>query len=321
MNLLDPTIIVNLCDYSFGDQSGQQCGICYIKNANIENVEFLSKVDEIVRSGREYMTLFIDNIRLYNRSGIKYTASELSNHSSRVFKDKVVSELFEKNDLLKLCGLIPSMKFIIFTGFEDTPIDDEIFDKIPENVLKIYASNSISFGGKVFPIPYGIKRKMVQWDNSHDTMRSLINISVIPNKLLYINHSITNSDRIGIADLFSNKDWATVVSENLKYSDFLNNIKNHKFMICPDGNAIGCDCHRDWEVIYMRRVPIVKDSEYLRKIFKGFPVLFVNEFADVTDDLLLKNDFLYIEALNNDFDKMDMELVFNECISKSIKNN
>jgi hypothetical protein len=56
-------------------------------------------------------------------------------------------------------------------------------------------------------------------------------------------------------------------------------------MICPDGNAIGCECHRDWEVIYMRRVPIVKDSPYLRKIFEGVPVLFVNSVLDVSVDL------------------------------------
>ena len=40
----------------------------------------------------------------------------------------------------------------------------------------------------------------------------------------------------------------------------------------------------------MKRVPIVKDSEYLREIFDGFPVLFVKDFCDITEDLLKEND-------------------------------
>ena len=37
-----------------------------MKDANLNNVEFASKVFE-VKKERDYMTLFIDNIRLYKR--------------------------------------------------------------------------------------------------------------------------------------------------------------------------------------------------------------------------------------------------------------
>ena len=130
------------------------------------------------------MTLFIDNIRLYNRDGIKYTKIELSNEVSKQYKDKRVKDL-ENNDLLKLCSTIPNLNFIIFTGFEDTPIDDEIFDKIPENVLAIYASNCQSFGGKVIPIPYGLQRKLHPYDSRQEILSSKLNSEVRPNKLLY----------------------------------------------------------------------------------------------------------------------------------------
>ena len=66
---------------------------------------------------------------------------------------------------------------------------------------------------------------------------------------------------------FSKMGIQVVVLNNIPSTIYLNAIKNHKFMICPDGNAIGCECHRDWEVLYMRRVPIVVRSEYLEKIY------------------------------------------------------
>jgi hypothetical protein len=285
MKLLEPTFFHINCDYSFGDQSGYQNGLVSIKDANLSNFEFLNKVDECIKQGKKHMTLFIDNIRLYKRDGIKYTAGELNNEQLRIYKDKVVADFFLKNDLLFLCGQIKNMNFIIYTGFEDTPIDDEIFDKIPENVLKIYASNAISFGGKVVPIPYGIKRKLNQFDNNHEILKQTINVEITPTKLAYLNFSITNPNRKKIIDSFRNESWVTIEINKLNYSNYLINLKKHKFVFCPDGNAIGCDCHRDWETIYMKRVPIVLDTSYLREIYKDIPVLFVKDFSEVTEDV------------------------------------
>ena len=321
MKLLDPTIIRDLVDYSFGDQSSNVHNLWdgYMNKANSTNQDFLSKC-EIFKNNKSVMTLFIDNIRLYKREGIKYTKIELSNESSKQYKDNRVKELGDQ-DLLFLCSTIPDVKFIIFTGFEDTQIDDEIFDKIPENVLAVYASNSISHGGKVIPIPYGIQRKLNPYDMRQDILSNNINSKINPEKLLYINHNVnTNPERISINERFINESWVTTETPKSSnpndYQNYLNQIKNHKFMICPDGNAIGCECHRDWEVIYMRRVPIVKDSPYLRKIFEGIPVLFVNSFLDVSEELLLNNNDLYESMQTFDLDRLDFNKIYFDILKK-----
>jgi hypothetical protein len=308
MTLLDQTYLSQNCDYSFGDQSGQQCGICQMKLANSTNVEFISKLFEI-KEKRNYMTLFIDNIRLYNRHILNIKDSDRS----------YVDNLMKNNDLLKLCSEFDEMNFIIFTGFEDTPIDEFIFEKIPNNVLNIFASNAISFGEKVIPIPHGLQRKMYPNDNRHIILRKFLenNYHIESEKLLYINHNINSnlSERGNLSDVFRNKDWSTINSERLDYTSYLSDIKRHKFMICPGGNAKGynkegeivhAECHRDWEVLYMRRVPIVKDSNYVREIFKDFPVLFVNNFEEVTENLLLENESLYRKASNLEISKLDI---------------
>jgi len=319
MNLLDPTYIRDICDHSFGDHPGLGLYGGYMNPANIDNQEFMNKYKELIGK-KSYMTLFIDSIRLYNRSGIKYSAVELINEESRKYKDKVVIEYFRENDLLDLCSKLPDMKFVIFSFFDDTPIDEFIFDKIPENVISIYAANAISFGGKVIPVPYGIQRKMNASDNRHDILLSFINQEYQPTKLLYMNHNIGhNPNRIKINQYFSDKSWATMRNPagSNEYVNYLSEIKNHKFMICPDGNAIGCECHRDWEVLYMKRVPIVIRSKYLEKIFDGFPVLMVDNFSDVTEELLIQNDHLYQKALKLDMNKLDIRVLYNNIIEET----
>ena len=68
MELIEGVALSRLCDYSFGDQAGQWSNIHthFMKDASFLNVEFASKVFEIKKS-RDYMTLFIDNIRVENR--------------------------------------------------------------------------------------------------------------------------------------------------------------------------------------------------------------------------------------------------------------
>ena len=242
MNLLDPTYIRDICDYSFGDHPGLELYGGYMKPANINNIEFINKYNEL-KGKKKYMTLFIDSIRLYNREGIKYSAIELVNEYSRNYKDRVVKEYFRENDLLDLCSKLSDMKFVIFSFFDDTPIDEFIFDKIPENVISIYAANAISFGGKVKPMPYGIQKKLYPWDNRHDILKEFIKYDYVPSKLVYMSHNVGhNPNRIKINEYFSDKSWATIKNPSgiENYVTYLKEIKEHKFVICPDGNAIGC---------------------------------------------------------------------------------
>jgi hypothetical protein len=272
------------------------------------NLEFVSKVFEISQK-RNYMTLFIDNIRLYNRE-IKDVKPEDLNY---------VNSLMSKNDLLDLCSNFKDMNFIIFTNLEDTPIDEFIFDKIPENVLSVNAVNAISYGGKVNPIPYGLQRAMNPNDNRVGVTFNFINFpEVDPITLLYVNHSDnTNVERIGIKDIFRNKSWSIVQDHKISYSEHLGKIKQSKFVVCPIGNAI--DCHRNWEVLYMRRVPVMKRYEYLEYLFRDYPVLFVEDYNDVTEELLIENENLFQQALTMDLKNLDLNHMYDKIVSSSMQ--
>jgi len=311
MELIEGIALSNLCDYSFGDQSGQWANIytSYMKSPSLTNTEFVSKLFEVKKT-RDYMTLFIDNIRLYKRKIEECNAEDWN----------YVQSLWNEGDLLSLCSEFADMKFIIFTNLEDTPIDEYIFNIIPDNVLSIIAVNAIANCGKVIPAPYGIQRKMHPNDNRSEYLKLAMKHSYPHHaqKLLYVSHNENSHlERKGTKEMFFDKSWATVDIERANYDDFLFNLRNHMFVLCPRGNAV--DCHRNWEVLYMRRVPVMKKNFYLEKLYNDFPVLFVNEYSEVTEDLLHNNEELFIKAQSMDliylslphwFEKMCLEARF-----------
>ena len=86
-------------------------------------------------------------------------------------------------------------------------------------------------------------------------------------------------------------------------------IQAHKFMLCPEGHGI--DCHRNWESLYLRRVPVMKKSPYFARLMEGFPVLFVKDWPNITKLLLEENDHLYQEAQTMSLKKLDLDLIYN----------
>ena len=309
MELIEGVALSKLCDYSFGDQSGQWGSIytSFMKDANFLNTEFATKVFEVMKT-RDYMTVFIDNIRLYKRNIASVKPED----------EKYVNALMSRSDLLELCGNFPQMKFIIFTNLEDTPIDDFIINRIPENVACISAVNAITHNDKVIPAPYGVQRRMNPSDDRIEQLTQYMeHVPSEPRGLLYVSHNeSSNAKRQGIKNLFYDKDWAEVNEQRVPYNIFLYNLSGSKFMICPVGNAI--DCHRNWEVLYMRRVPIMTRDPYLEVLFKNYPVLFVDKYSDITEELLLANDNLFQQAQTMDLSDLTLPKFFDNIVDRYV---
>jgi hypothetical protein len=306
MKLLNPELLQQMVDYSFGDQSGVLGGVpnAYMKKANVNNQEFFEFMS--TRKDTKPITLFIDNIRLYKRP-LEY--SDWLHLKPISEQDKKWLSQFDDENLLDLCKRWMGFKFIIFTAFEDTPLDNNIWGRIPENVLAIYSVNSVVFGGKVYPFPHGIERKMYEGYDHHETLLDMMDSPIQPENLLFIAHRQDTGNRKDLVDLFKDKDWVTMT--HLPYRQYLTGIKLHKFVLCPSGNGI--ESARNWETLYMRRVPVMIKHPYMQELYKDFPVLWVNDFAEVTEELLKDNDHLYEQAQKFDMELLDLDWWFNKC--------
>ncbi|MBT4856206.1 hypothetical protein HOM50_04660 [bacterium] len=84
---------------------------------------------------------------------------------------------------------------------------------------------------------------------------------------------------------------------------YLQDLKESRFVLSPKGN--GLDFYRHWEALYLGCIPILTTS-LLDGFFKDLPVLIINDWKEVTEDLL---DKTYDEFSKREFnyEKLDFK--------------
>ena len=191
-------------------------------------------------------------------------------------------------------------KFILVTGQSDFSITDDIYNFVVSHISVVWFAVNAECS-KVNPIPLGIS-------GCDFCLKENFRISNTPNKLLYVNHRNENFPqiRIPLYEHFSKFNWATVRipydrGEISKYQDEL---LDHKFVLCPRGN--GVDTHRMWEAIYSGVIPIVK-THYTHSFEANiFPILFVDSYTSVTEELL-NQKYLEYTSIKWNSDALDMK--------------
>jgi hypothetical protein len=121
---------------------------------------------------------------------------------------------------------------------------------------------------------------------------------------VYMNFNInTNPGKRELPyNILKNKPWVTVRmgANGQNYDDYLDNIYNHKFVICPEGNGI--DTHRIWECLYMGTIPIVSDN-INNAFYRGLPICIVDDWGKITEDFL-DSSYGVISARAVSFEKL-----------------
>jgi hypothetical protein len=71
--------------------------------------------------------------------------------------------------------------------------------------------------------------------------------------------------------------------------------RDYAFEMSPHGN--GLDCHRTWEALLLKCVPIVKTSP-LDSMYDGLPVVIVDDWSEITEENLSAWQARYAEAFD-----------------------
>lgn len=173
---------------------------------------------------------------------------------------------------------------------------------------KWYGQNSYS--SRVTPIPIGFEN--TRWESSFglktEWLHSIRNLDCEPSSAVYLNcNRNTNlSERQYCYNIAKDLGCVTIDEPNLSYNEYLKKIKQHKFVLSPRGN--GLDCHRTWEILMMKRVPIIKKEGNLESLYRNLPVMFINDWVDLMEinlDKVYKNfsfdsqDYLNFEYWSN----------------------
>lgn len=79
--------------------------------------------------------------------------------------------------------------------------------------------------------------------------------------------------------------------KRINWDEYIKVLSSYKFAICPDGN--GVDTHRLWECFYLKVIPIVLDSDFIRivKDTYNLPMIILKDWDDIIRTELIYQDF------------------------------
>jgi len=197
-------------------------------------------------------------------------------------------------------------RLILITHNSDCNIDDTYL--LPENIIVWHTQNVNTINPRIQSIPIGLEndRWFPQVQKKSKMLEKLKERQNIRN-LVYMNHNITTNPikRLHLYELFKNRVWVTSARgvNGEGFDEYLDNIYNHDFVICPEGN--GMDTHRTWECLYMNTIPIEKRN-INNQFYTDLPICFVDEWEEVTEDFL-KSEWQRINSTNWNYEKLDFK--------------
>lgn len=156
------------------------------------------------------------------------------------------------------------------------------FNEIPDNIIAWYCTNLAINHHRSHWLPFGINE---EGNNTSAVISEYIGKP--KRKLLYLNFQNHTSERVQLKQhyaAFAGEGWVTLEQKaNVPYREFLNEMAQHEFVLCPSGN--GLDCYRTYEALYLGCIPVMAKSEFAFK-FQRLPVLLVPSLFEVTPAVL-----------------------------------
>lgn len=195
--------------------------------------------------------------------------------------------------MLKNSKFCENEDFVLVTHNSDINFDKTnvlaVLNLFP-NIKHWYTQNLLFDHPKVSPIPIGIANP--KWSHGNqDRFNKIIKENNKKNNLFYANFNISTNpaerrycyNQIGLecpesypnaASISDHDDFVINTQEN-----YLRKISKSYFTISPDGN--GKDCHKTWESLYLKSIPIVTDSFFARKFRDmGIPILVIDDWRE-----------------------------------------
>lgn len=168
---------------------------------------------------------------------------------------------------------------------------------------KWYTQNLCLHHPKISMLPIGFANSMwphgnLDLFNRDDFIKSLS----FKTQKVYFNFNIgTNpTKRQQCFDIISQKVQHLA---HLRPNENLLRMKDYEFCICPEGN--GVDCHRFWEALYLKCVPIVINSPFIETLQRNnIPLVILDKWEDLDVNSLRYSNYTFDEYTIDRFVKL-----------------
>ena len=246
-----------------------------------------------------------------------YTSPRDFNFTYRIKEDIENNFIFVKTELLKDIiervndgSIILPENFILLTHNSDINITDSIADQVLVELPKIkswYAQNMLCDTANVHPLPIGLANP--KWEHGRiSRFQKVAKQNLDKTEIVYVNFNIATNihyrkdclRQLGLKINTVYPDNPSALSHNefalATQEKYLEDMARSYFTVSPFGN--GADCHKTWEAIYMKSIPIViKTTMSSRFKLMGIPMLILNDWSEYKD--LKLSESLYQKTWNN----------------------
>jgi hypothetical protein len=265
-----------------------------LKKINLTNVRFkiyystVFKVKTYIRR-ITYRFFKFNRPTSYSRitgDGFRALAQHIYDDCSGVNTSLVVTNdiVFVRSDLLYtyIKKVHPKINYpyILISHNSDKNITGELTKYIDNKIIHWFGQNILINSPKISPIPIGLSNFHYK---GRDYLSELSKLSLLDCKknglVLSCFSEETSAKRQTIKEELK-KYHVVRTFEQLKQEDYLKTISEYKFIASPEGNGI--DCHRTWEAMYLKSIPIVErnvTTEYFEKI--GLPIVLINDWKEL----------------------------------------
>lgn len=213
-------------------------------------------------------------------------------------KTDYIADFFSKID--------PRFNFVLFTGNSDYSINESHLPYLNDRrVIKWFAQNANINHPKLRPIPIGLAPIGYSHGDIH-AVNKVRNEFNEKQNMFYANFAVQNNrtereyclQQTGISltpDINGGWDgFAGGYKLPNNFEGYLRDLSKSYFCLSPKGNGI--DCHRTWESLYVKTIPIVTRS-IVTEAHKDMPIIILDDWSDFKKINFTKE--LYHEKWNN----------------------
>jgi len=143
---------------------------------------------------------------------------------------------------------------------------------------------------KLQSIPIGIANEIWPHGNE-DVLTKIKNENNIKNNLIYANFNISTNFEERIHCMREITQKGVSISENKNFEDYLRELSKSFFNISPNGN--GVDCHKTWESIYLKTIPILTNSININ-FYRDLPIIVIDNWSSFDTGLLTEENYYKI---------------------------
>jgi hypothetical protein len=191
--------------------------------------------------------------------------------------DNEILKIFVKTDYIhNFFNRKIETPYILFTHNSDLPIDDSYLQYLDnEKLVKWYGQNIMTKHSKLFSIPIGIANEI--WEHGNEKVfNEVIEKKLQKERLIYVNFDTKTNPPERNYCLNEIRNNGLDMSNKLPFKKYLEELSKSYFVVSPNGN--GVDCHKTWESLYVRTIPIVTKSINI-SFYYDYPMIVIDDWS------------------------------------------